>query len=130
MTELDLLVVGDVNPDVIVAGGDVMPRFGQAEQLVERGVVVVGGSAAITACGAARLGLAVGLCGVVGDDPLGELMLRELTASGVAVADVRTASESPTGLSVILDRGDDRAIITSRGSMSALGAEQLTALGQ
>lgn len=56
----DLLVVGDANPDLIVRG-DVTPEFGQAEKLVDQADLVIGGSGAIAACGAARLGLRVAL---------------------------------------------------------------------
>ncbi|MFN8150206.1 MAG: hypothetical protein U0R24_03630 [Solirubrobacterales bacterium] len=49
-----LLVLGDCNPDLIMRG-DVEPRFGQAEKLVESAELTIGGSATITACGAARL---------------------------------------------------------------------------
>ena len=52
----DLLVAGDAVPDVIV--GDVAGEiaFGQAETIVERGTLTVGGSSAIMACAAARSG--------------------------------------------------------------------------
>ena len=33
VTEFDVLVVGDANPDLLLRG-DVRPRFGQAEQLL------------------------------------------------------------------------------------------------
>ena len=64
---IDLLVLGDVNPDLILTG-DVVPAFGQAEQLLDGATLSVGGSGAITACGAARLGLRVAMCVLVGDD--------------------------------------------------------------
>jgi len=38
-------VIGDCNPDLLVAGGDVVPEFGQREKLVETGRLLVGGSA-------------------------------------------------------------------------------------
>ena len=53
---VDLVVVGDANPDVLVIGDDVTPEFGQKEKLVRSGILTVGGSAAITAVAAARLG--------------------------------------------------------------------------
>jgi sugar/nucleoside kinase (ribokinase family) len=46
---VDLVVLGDCNPDVLVLGGDVTPAFGQQEKLVGSIDLVVGGSAAITA---------------------------------------------------------------------------------
>ena len=64
-----VLVVGDANPDLVLRG-DVVPRFGQAEQLLDDASLVIGGSAAITAHGLARLGRPVSLLAAVGDDAL------------------------------------------------------------
>jgi len=125
---LDLLVVGDINPDVIVTSPGLNPEFGQVEQLVDSASLVMGGSAAITAVGAARLGLRVGLCGVVGDDDLGQLMLVRLAEAGVDLEHVRVDSGAPTGMSVILVRGDDRAVLTAAGTISALSADDVSAL--
>ncbi len=60
MSRYDLVVLGDCNPDVLVTGDDVTPSFGQQEKLVDGISLVIGGSAAITAVAAARLGLRVG----------------------------------------------------------------------
>jgi len=125
---LDLLVVGDINPDVIVASPGLTPQFGQVEQLVDSASLVMGGSAAITAVGAARLGLRVGLCGVVGDDDLGQLMLVRLAEAGVDLQHLRVDASTPTGMSVILNRGDDRAVLTATGTISGLSPEDLSAL--
>ena len=65
-----LLVVGDANPDLILRG-DVVPRFGQAEQLLDDADLVLGGSAAITAHGLARLGRPVSLVAAIGADAFG-----------------------------------------------------------
>ena len=78
---VDLLVVGEVNPDVIVCDADPRPAFGQAERIVEGIRLTVGSSSAITACGAARLGLRGRLVGVVGDDVLGRFMLEALAGA-------------------------------------------------
>ena len=45
-----VLVVGDANPDLVLRG-DVVPRFGQIEQLLDAADLVIGGSAAIMAHG-------------------------------------------------------------------------------
>ncbi len=125
MTDLDLLVIGDLNPDVIVAAPGLRPEFGQVEQLVDSATLVVGGSAAITAIGAARLGMRVGLCAVVGPDDLGRLMTGRVVEAGVDIGHVRVHSSTPTGMSVILNRGDDRAVLTSTGAITALTAADL-----
>jgi len=119
---LDLLVVGDCNPDVLVLGDEVSPEFGQQEKLVDSISLVAGGSATITAIAAARLGLRVALAAVVGADSAGEFMLGLLTAEGVDTASIRVRPGLATGMTVALSRGSDRAIITATGAMTSLTA--------
>ena len=121
----DLVVLGDVNPDLILRGGDLVPAFGQAERLVDEATLTVGGSGAITACAAARLGLRVAICGVVGDDLFGRAMLEQLAARGVDVAGVAVDAHRPTGVTVVLSAGDDRASLTSPGTIGDLRRELL-----
>ena len=116
--DLDLLVVGEINPDVVVTDPDPRPAFGQAERIVESVRLVVGSSSAIAACGAARLGLRVAMVGVVGDDALGRFMLESLDARGVDVSACRLVPGRPTGASVILGNGTDRAILTATGTIA------------
>jgi sugar/nucleoside kinase (ribokinase family) len=125
MAEFDLLVLGDVNPDVIVSGGDVVPAFGQAERLVDAVAVTVGGSGAIVACGAARLGLRVALAGVVGADPFGAFMREQLEARGVDTRGLLTDPERPTGATVVLSQPEDRAILTAPGAVANLRADRI-----
>ena len=51
-----VLVAGDANLDLVLRG-DVVPRFGQAEQLLDGADLVLGSSAGICAAGLARLGV-------------------------------------------------------------------------
>jgi sugar/nucleoside kinase (ribokinase family) len=115
---LDVLAVGDLNPDLLVTG-DVTPRFGQAEQDVDARLVL-GGSAGIFAAGAARLGLRTAIVASIGDDDLGRAARAMLIERAVDVGLVRTDPERPTGLSINLQREDDRAILTDRGAIPAL----------
>lgn len=123
MSEFDLLVLGDANPDLVLRGGDVVPAFGQAERVVEEAVLTIGGSGGILACGAARLGLRVAFCGVVGDDLFGRFMREELTRRGVATVGLVTVPDRPTGLTVILSATDDRAMLTHPGTVADLRAD-------
>lgn len=118
----DLVVIGDCNPDVLVLGGDVTPEFGQREKLVESLSLTVGGSAAITAVAAARLGLSVALVAAVGSDPAGDFMLGELARAGVDTAAMVVRADTPTGMTVALSRGADRAILTALGAVASLTA--------
>ncbi len=115
----DLVVVGEINPDLILRG-DVTPAFGQVEQTVEDATLTIGSSSAIFACGAARLGLRVAFVGKIGDDVFGRFMQQQLAERGVDVAGIVVDPTIRTGLSVILSRGVDRAILTYCGSIAAL----------
>lgn len=121
----DILVAGEINPDLILAG-DVLPEFGQVEKLVDSAVLAIGSSSAIFACGAARLGLRVAFIGVCGDDLFGRFMLDQMRRRGVNVEPVIVRPGGATGLSVILSTGVDRAILTSAGLTAALRAEDVS----
>jgi sugar/nucleoside kinase (ribokinase family) len=121
-----VLVVGDANPDLVLRG-DVVPRFGQAEQLLDDADLVIGGSAAITAHAFARLGRPVSLSAALGADDFGTFMRTALSAAGVDVDPLLVRPDVPTGLSVILSRGDDRAILTRPGTIPTLTAADVRA---
>ncbi|MGZ4132155.1 MAG: carbohydrate kinase family protein [Actinomycetota bacterium] len=119
----DLLVLGDANPDLVLRGDELMPAFGQAERLVEDATLTVGGSGAIAACAAARLGLRVAFCGVVGDDLFGRFMREQLDARGVDTRGLAVDPFRPTGLTVVFSRPEDRAMLTRTGTVADLRAE-------
>src|ERR1700748_3865736 len=83
-----VLVVGDLNPDLLVWGDDPVPRFGQQERDASM-YMTLGGSAGIFAAGCGRLGLSTSLVAAVGDDDLGRVALAALYGSGVDVTGVR-----------------------------------------
>jgi sugar/nucleoside kinase (ribokinase family) len=127
VTGFDLVVIGDCNPDVLVLGDDVTPVFGQHEKLVGSVSLVIGGSAAITAVAAARLGLRVALVAAVGADAAGDLMLAQLAAENVDTSAVLVRPGAPTGMTVALSSGGDRAILTATGAMASLSADDVPA---
>lgn len=121
----DILVAGEINPDLILCG-DVTPEFGQVEKLVDAADLTVGSSSVIFACGAARLGLKVAFAGFCGDDLFGRFMLEQMQARGVDTAPVIVRKGEQTGLSVILARAGDRAILTFPGLIAELAAEDIS----
>jgi sugar/nucleoside kinase (ribokinase family) len=118
----DLLVLGDCNPDLILAADNLEPQFGQAERLVDMAALTIGGSGSIVACGAARLGLRTTLTGIVGADLFGKFMLQALADRGVDTGGIVVDSSVRTGVTVILDRRSDRAILTFPGPIASLTA--------
>src|SRR5262245_54307387 len=125
MRPFDLLVVGDANPDVVLSG---VPRdlvYGQREQLVDGASMVLGGSGAITACGAARLGLRTAFVGRVGDDALGRFALDAMAERGVNIDGCVIDRDAGTAASVVLNDGLDRAILTAPGCLPRFGIEDI-----
>lgn len=124
MKQYDILVVGELNPDLILSG-NVEPAFGQVEKLVEQANLTIGSSSAIFACGAAHLGLQVSFAGKVGRDEFGRYMVHTLSAHGVDTLEIIEDLRLKTGLSVILSRGNDRAILTFPGAIPCLRADEI-----
>ena len=121
----DVVVVGDCNPDIVLRGSDLQPEFGQHEKLVPDAVVGIGGSGSITACACARLGLRTQFVGATGDDVFGRFMLERLHDWGVDTTLCPVLSDVPTGFSVVLSHGNDRAILTYTGTIDKLSRERL-----
>jgi sugar/nucleoside kinase (ribokinase family) len=123
----DILVVGEVNPDIIVSDPDPRPIFGQVERLVQRIHLTIGSSSAIMACAAARLGLRVAIVGVVGDDVFGRFMVDAMGDRGIDVSAVRVDPGTPTGATVILSNEHDRAMLTASGTIGSATADDVSA---
>ena len=122
----DILVFGDTCVDLILRDGDIVPRFGQAEQLVNDYAIEMGGACCIFAVQAAKLGMKVALLGKVGADAFGQLILDTLNAAGVDTRLVEVDASLRTGLTAHLVDGHDRAMLTYGGSVSALTEEDVT----
>jgi sugar/nucleoside kinase (ribokinase family) len=121
--DIDILVIGEINPDIVVADPDPVPVFDEVERVVQSIHMTVGSSSAIFACGAARLQLRVAFFGVVGDDPFGRFMLDALRARGIDVSACLVDPVRSTGATVILTSGRDRAILTEMGTIGAMDVD-------
>jgi sugar/nucleoside kinase (ribokinase family) len=124
--EYDLLVVGDANPDVVVHGAPEALTFGQAEREVSSATLTLGGSGALVAHAAARLGLRTAFVGLLGEDRAGDLVLQLLSEAGVDVTGVRSDPGLQTAITVVFAQPDgDRAILTAPGTLSTFGPEHV-----
>lgn len=122
--DLDVLAVGEVNVDLIMAGLDRLPDWG-TEVLAGSMDLRLGGSTANFACACAALGLKVELVAWVGRDAFGEFLLRELDHFGVGRRWLRQADDRATGLTVSLSGKKDRAFVTALGTIDYLQAEHV-----
>lgn len=122
----DVVVFGDTCVDLILRDDDVVPQFGQVEKLVADYDLEMGGSCCIFATQAAKLGLRVALLGRVGADAFGELIVDTLSAAGVDTRYMIVDGSLRTGVTAHLVQGDDRAMLTHPGSLSALTIDDLS----
>ncbi|MCX7599033.1 MAG: carbohydrate kinase family protein [Armatimonadetes bacterium] len=122
--DLDVLAVGEVNVDLIMSGLCRLPEWG-TEVLAGHMELRLGGSTANFACACAALGLKVELVAWVGRDAFGDFLLRELDHYGVGRRWVRQAEDRSTGLTVSLSGKNDRAFVTSLGTIDYLKAQDV-----
>lgn len=122
--DLDVVVVGEINVDIVVTGLAGPPEFG-AERLVEGITLTAGASGILTATGLAALGLRVGYCGMVGDDRFGAFMLEHLDRCGIDRSGVVVDQNARTGAAVLLSTAQDRAILTDPGAMTQFGLDRV-----
>jgi sugar/nucleoside kinase (ribokinase family) len=122
----DLVVIGDANPDVILRGAPSALTFGQSEREVAGATLTLGGSGALMAHAAARLGLRTAFVGLVGADRAGDLVLAILADGGVDISGVARDPGVDTAMTVIFARPDgDRAMLTAPGALARFGPEHL-----
>ncbi len=122
--EFDLVVVGEINPDIILRDDDLVPVYGQTEKLIADADVTVGSSAVIVAAGAAKLGLKVAFIGVVAQDHFADYMLTEMAKLNINTTAVKVIPGVKSGFSIIFSQ-EDRAILTYSGSIGKLRYEQI-----
>lgn len=115
---MTLAVIGNVNVDLLVWPASEVPPPG-TEHPVEHIDLRVGGAAAVTGAGLARLGADSIVVGCVGDDALGAAALDELRGYGVDTRHVRRIPDSATGTSIAFEApGRDRSFLISLASLA------------
>jgi sugar/nucleoside kinase (ribokinase family) len=125
-----VLCAGIIVADAIASPVDEVPEKGRLA-LVESVQLATGGCALSTASGLARLRVPTALCGCVGEDLFGDVLLREARARGVDTGAVRVCEEL-TSASVVLDASDgERTFLHNPGASGALTVDDVeVGLGQ
>jgi ribokinase len=117
---LDVVVVGDLFADLVMSGFASWPPRAGEELFAERFCREIGGGAAITACGLAKLGAKVGVVGVIGTD--GQWLIERLETSGVNTSTIQRSSREPTAVTVSISSATDRTFLTYMGANRELPA--------
>src|ERR671923_4398 len=115
----EVLCAGIVVADAIASPVDHAPDPGVVN-LVDSVQLATGGCALSTATALARLGVRTALCGCVGRDLLGRVLLTEAASRGMDTESVRVCDEQ-TSASLVLDRSDgERTFLHNPGASGAL----------
>lgn len=122
MKEIDVLIAGTPNIDLIVPPYDELPGPGE-EIRVDNMYVQCGGGVAITAIGLSRLEMKTMIYGAVHNDLFGEFILREMEKYGVQIETI--PSEKSTGISIALDVDKDRRFITYDGCVNEVSPKDI-----
>jgi sugar/nucleoside kinase (ribokinase family) len=104
----DLVVATPVFLDLTFVGLESLPVLGEERFAAE--LLRSPGGGAITAVGAARLGLSAAVAAPLGDDVAGDIVRTMLAEEDVEWIATRSASRTPT--TVVMPFGGDRAMVT------------------
>ncbi len=120
----DIIVIGDVNVDVNLT----IPAYPMPgnEAIATAIQMHTGGSAVNTAIALAKLDMDVGFIGRVGNDTLGQQVLRDLDATGVDCSHIQTDPRVSTGLIFIAVTVDgERTMFGARGANAFTEASEI-----
>jgi sugar/nucleoside kinase (ribokinase family) len=120
----DVLVAGELNVDLILDGFVKMPEVGK-EILADRMTLTLGSSSAIFASNLSTLGSRVTFAGTMGKDRFGDLVSDSLLSRGVDTSNLLVLPTAVTGATIVLNYGEDRAMVTYPGAMSVLKASDI-----
>ena len=112
-------MVGEVFLDEVLSGLQAFPKLGE-EAFARKFRREVGGGAAITACGLAKLGASVAVLGVVGHD--GHWVTTRLRELGVETRFIEQDNGDATGLTVSVSTREDRAFFSYYGANESLSS--------
>jgi sugar/nucleoside kinase (ribokinase family) len=120
----DVIVVGELNVDLIFDKIESMPETGK-EKLAGQLSLTLGSSSAIFASNLSSLGLKVSFVAKAGNDIFGGFCRDRLNENGVDTSMLIQEDGLATGATVIMNFGEDRAMITHQGAMQYLGVEDI-----
>ncbi len=124
MKQLDVVVVGELNVDLILDQIQGLPELGK-EKIAGAMTLTLGSSSAIFASNLSALGARAGFIGKLGEDAFGDLVISSLQRRGVAVERIIVQQKIGTGATVVINDARDRAMLTYKGAMDNLRLEDI-----
>jgi sugar/nucleoside kinase (ribokinase family) len=122
--QFDVIVVGELNVDIILNDIAQFPAIGK-EILANEMAVTLGSSSAIFASNLSSLGSRVAFIGKIGKDSFADLVFNSLQNKLVDTSRVMKSDALCTGATLVLNFGQDRAMVTYQGAMNDLRLEDI-----
>jgi sugar/nucleoside kinase (ribokinase family) len=122
--QFDVLVVGELNVDLILNQVDKFPEIGK-EMLAGHMTLTLGSSSAIFASNLSTLGTRVAFAGKLGHDNFGDHIISCLKSRGVETEHIIRSVKHSTGATIVLNFGEDRAMVTYQGAMKYLSIHDI-----
>lgn len=123
MGSLEIIGFGAMNIDQLYLVERILT---DGEAPIKRFTLCPGGSAANTIYGLARLGIATGFIGTVGDDDPGRMLVKDFESAGVDSSRIKVKPKAETGSVLCLtDRSGRRALYVSPGANRLLTARDV-----
>lgn len=121
----DVIVVGELNVDLILNQIESFPETGK-EKLADKMTLTLGSSSAIFASNLSSLGMKVSFIAKIGNDVFGQFCKEQLEIKGVDTSMLMIHDNLQTGATIVLNFGEDRAMVTHQGAMKHLGINDIT----
>lgn len=115
----DVTVLGELNVDIILNGLSKFPEVGK-EIFAGSLTTTLGSSSAIFASNLSTLGSSVAFVGIVGDDNNGDQIISSLKSKGIDVSNILRTNNCDTGVTIVLNYAEERAMATYPGPMASL----------
>jgi len=116
---LDIVVVGELNVDLILTGLPSLPEFGSCK-LAKDMRFTLGSASAIFASNISKLGLDIGFVGKIGNDEFGEFILNNLRKSNIDTSQIIKEKTAKTGICVSLSFPENYAMASYAGVRETL----------
>jgi sugar/nucleoside kinase (ribokinase family) len=117
--KFDVIVVGELNIDLILNKIDGFPEMG-CEKLADQMTMTLGSSSAIFASNLRSLGPKVAFLGMIGKDTFADLVKKSLWEKGIFADFIIEDANENTGITVVMNYNEDRAMVTYPGAMNNL----------
>lgn len=96
------MAIGNIVSDFVAAPVTRVPTWGELYSVEQPINLNIGGNAAIFSACASRLGLQAGLMGKIGDDEIGQVLLKKLKDASVDVSFVSLSRNKPTAATLVI----------------------------